>query len=126
METAARRRTDATRVAGIYFGLGEALSIKWLRVNLELLDVVGQWHALSRSNLRGELFAAHNRLVEAVLAEAGRSKNPLGDWMERHAPAIAPVQKMLKQMKSDAEMDYPTISVAVRALDHLVEETVND
>ena len=31
VETAARRRTDVNRVARVFFGLGKALDLKWLK-----------------------------------------------------------------------------------------------
>jgi len=44
-------------------------------------------------------------------------------WMETNQEVLKPVKDMLNNMKKGAEMDYPTVSVAVRALDRLVVET---
>jgi glutamate dehydrogenase len=123
VETAARRKTNVNRVARVFFGLGDALDLKWLRKQVESLEVIGQWHAISRANLRDELFSAHNHLVERVLHSDGRKKDPVSSWMETNRETIKPVKDMLNHMKKGAEMDYPTVSVAVRALEHLVAET---
>jgi glutamate dehydrogenase len=123
VETAARRRTDVNRVAKVFFELGDALDLKWLKKQVESLNVVGQWHAVSRANLRDELFSAHNHLVERVLHSDGRKKEPVAAWVETNQEALKPVIHMLNNMKQNAEMDYPTISVAVRALEQLVAET---
>jgi len=123
VETAARRRTDVNRVARVFFGLGDALDLKWLRKQVESLEVAGQWHAISRANLRDELFSTHNHLVERVLKSDGRKKDPVAAWMKTNQEALKPVKNMLNNMKKGAEMDYPTVSVAVRALDRLVVET---
>ncbi|MDT8319168.1 MAG: NAD-glutamate dehydrogenase [Xanthomonadales bacterium] len=122
VETAARRRTDANRVAEVFFGLGNELELKWLRRQVESLVVHGQWHALSRANLRDELFTQHNMLVERVLEECGRKKNPVASWTEVHQEAVDTVRQMLNDMKGGAEMDYATVSVAVRALSQLVND----
>jgi len=123
VETAARRRTDVNKVARVFFGLGEALDLKWLKKHVESLKVSGQWHAIARSNLRDELFSVHNNLVERVLQADGRKKNPVESWMESNRDLITPVTDMLNDMKKGTRMDYPTVAVAVRALEHLVSRT---
>jgi glutamate dehydrogenase len=123
VETAARRRTDVNKVARVFFGLGDSLDMKWLKKHVESLKVAGQWHAISRANLRDELFSTHNHLVERVLQSAGRKKDPVGSWLEANQDAAKPVLEMLNDMKKGVKMDYPTLSVAVRALDQLVTKT---
>jgi glutamate dehydrogenase len=122
VETAASRRSDVARIAQVFFSLGELLDLKWLRRQVETLQVIGQWHAMSRANLRDELFTAQNRLVESVLQSGGRKRDPVAAWAEAHAERVASMQKMLNHMKNSVEMDYPTIAVAVRSLGHLVDE----
>jgi len=123
VETAARRRNDVQRVARVFFGLGDALDLKWLKKQVESLVVSGQWHAISRSNLRDELFLAHNNLVERVLLSDGKKKNPVESWMESNKAEVEPVLQMLKDMRKTKHLDYPTVSVAVRALEKLVTRT---
>jgi glutamate dehydrogenase len=122
VETAARRKTDVNRVARVFFGLGEELDLVWLRRQVEALEVRGRWHALSRTSLRDELFTQQNRLVDVVLRTTGRRKDPVAAWVDMHQADVDSVKKMLTQMKNDAEMDYPTVSVAVRVLGQLANE----
>jgi glutamate dehydrogenase len=123
VETAARRRNDVERIAQVFFGLGDALELKWLRRQVESLNVVGQWHAMSRANLRDELFSQHNRLVERVLQADGRKRDPVAAWTETHAERVGQVQKMLAEMRKQTEMDYPILAVAVRSLGQLADDT---
>jgi glutamate dehydrogenase len=123
VETAARRRNDVERIAQVFFGLGDVLELKWLRRQVESLKVVGQWHAMSRANLRDELFSQHNRLVERVLQADGRKRDPVAAWTETHAERVGQVQKMLADMRNQSEMDYPILAVAVRALGQLADDT---
>ncbi|NNK52081.1 MAG: NAD-glutamate dehydrogenase [Xanthomonadales bacterium] len=123
VETAARRKTDVKRVARVFFGLGDTLELKWLKNHVESLKVSGQWHAVSRANLRDELFSIHNNLVERVLHADGRKKEPVKAWMESNGAEVEPVLDMLKDMRKGVKMDYPTVSVAVRALEQLVAKT---
>ena len=122
VETAARRRSDVARIAQVFFSLGALLDLKWLRRQVEALQVVGQWHAMSRANLRDELFTHQNRLVERVLQSGGRKRDPVAVWAEANAERLAGMQKMLNHMKNHVEMDYPTIAVAVRSLGHLADD----
>ena len=121
VETAARRKTDARRVARIAFRLGDVIEFNWLQRQIASLDVAGQWHAMSRANLRNELFAHENRLVERILSDHGRKKDPVGAWSETHRAPLESFVNMIASMKSQPEMDYATLSVAVRALGKLVE-----
>ncbi len=123
VETAARRKTKVDRVAKVFFGIGETLELNWLRRQVENLDVAGQWHAMSRANLRDELFTHHNSLVERVLQSAGRKRDPVLAWLEANQQLVSGVSKMLAEMKNLDEMDYPTISVAIRSLGQLVDDT---
>jgi glutamate dehydrogenase len=123
VETAARRKTNVERVARVFFGLGEELDLKWLRKHVEALKVHGKWHAMSRANLRDELFTAHNHLVERVMHNAGRKKDPVAIWLADNDAAVQPVRDMLTHMRKHSDMDYAIISVAVRALEQLVAET---
>ena len=123
VETAATRRSDVKRIAQVFFGLGELLELRWLRRQVEALPVMGQWHAMSRSNLRDELFTQQNRLVERVLQGEGRKRDPVTAWHEANQERVQVVQKMLTHMKNHVEMDYPTIAVAVRSLGQLVDDT---
>jgi glutamate dehydrogenase len=123
VETAAVRRSDVARIAQVFFGLGELLDIKWLRRQVEALQVVGRWHALSRANLRDELFTQQNRLVQRVLLCGGRKRDPVAAWSEANAERVASMQQMLNHMKNHGQMDYPTIAVAVRSLGQLADES---
>jgi glutamate dehydrogenase len=125
VETAVRRGAGVARVAKVFLGVGEELSLKWLRGQLESLKVMGQWHAMSRADLRDQLFSAHNGLVEVVLQNTGRRRDPVGAWLSDNEKAVIPVKEMLHQMMNHVEMDYATISVAVRALEKLVSETAD-
>ncbi len=123
VETAAQRRTSPERVSKIYFGLGEALELKWLRSEIEGLKVEGQWHAHARGNLRSELLNHHNQLVDRVIESCGRSRDPVAAWLDRNEAEVHRVEEMLHDMRSLPTMDYATLAVAVRSLGQLIETT---
>jgi len=116
VETSAQRDMDVERVGRVYFGLGEVLRLKWLREQLELLPVKGQWHAHARALLRDELFSQQNLLVEAVLRSADSGEDALSKWQRKHESDINRVVKMMEDMVNLPTMDYATVSVAIRSL----------
>jgi glutamate dehydrogenase len=122
VETAARHQLDVNRVARVYFGLGETLGLQWLRSRVESLEVLGQWHARARANLRDEFLTQQNRLVERVLQSAGESDDPVGQWMDQHRDGAVQVLEMMNDMQNNAVMDYATVAVAVRSLAGLARE----
>jgi glutamate dehydrogenase len=123
VETAAQRKTPVERVSQVYFGLGDELEFKWLRAEVEVLKVEGQWHAHARGNLRSELLSHHKLLVDRVLKSGGRSKDPVAKWLEDHADAVRGVKEMLQDMRGLPNMDYATLAVAVRSIGQLIEDT---
>jgi glutamate dehydrogenase len=126
VETAARRKMDVERVADVFYALGGVLQVDWLRQQIEALEVAGKWHAMSRANLREELLSHHNRLVEQVLSGFGRRRDPVADWLQAHSARVDEAGTMLEKMKEQAEMDYATLSVAVRSLGKLADDTADD
>jgi glutamate dehydrogenase len=123
VETSAQRRTSPERVSKIYFGIGEALELKWLRAEVEGLKVEGQWHAHARGNLRSELLSHHNELVGRVLGTCGRARDPVGAWLQANEESVHLVRDMLHDMRNLPAMDYATVAVAVRSLGQLIENT---
>ena len=120
VETAARRKTDVSSVATVFFGLGKSLGLNWLRGSVEKLSVEGQWHALARGSLRDELYSQHRSLAGRVLETFPDEKDPLKRWLRDNAADVERVSIMLKDMQSLGSMDYAVVSVAVRSLDQLL------
>ena len=125
VETAARRKADVASVATVFFGLGDSLSLKWLRESVEKLPVAGQWHAHARGNLRDELYSQHRRLAGRVMEAFPGEKEPVRSWMAANREAVDNVRLMLNDMQALTVMDYATVSVAVRALETLLTQTQN-
>ncbi len=123
VETAARRNTDVLSVATVFFGLGDSLSLNWLRASVENLPVEGQWHAHARGNLRDELYSQHRRLAGRVLEAFPQDPAPVKSWIESHAAEVERISRMMLDMQRLPSMDYATVSVAVRSLEQLLAAT---
>ena len=123
VETAAQRDMDVRDVARVFYDIGDKLSMRWLREHIDQLPVDGQWHAHARANLRDELYAQHRNLAGRILDAYPGSANPVSSWIESNTEYVERVLLMLTDMRDQPQMDYATVSVAVRSLDHLMQAT---
>lgn len=119
IELAAIERQTVTAVAQVHFALSESLHIKWLMDSIEALPVSGRWQAQARGVLADELQAQQRQLVGTVLQSAKADKLPsdwVSGWLSRDDAALKYTLGMLADMRGLGEMDFPTLSVAVRRL----------
>jgi glutamate dehydrogenase len=112
------------RAAIIYFGVGTALSLDWLREQIEILGVEGHWQAVARTTLRDNVYELQRALCLQVLAQSrrGSTADILDSWLAKHKTAVDGVRQTMSDMRTLAEMDFATLSVAVQAVRRVVEQ----
>ncbi|MEP7185243.1 MAG: NAD-glutamate dehydrogenase domain-containing protein [Rhodanobacter sp.] len=113
------------KVAHIFFELGEALDLEWLRGQIEALPVEGHWHAQARGSLLDELNQQHRALVLQVMALANDRKDvsAVQAWLQRDDATLQYTRRMLAEILTQ-NADYPIASVAVRRLAQLAQVPV--
>ena len=113
------------KVAGVFFELGEALDLEWLRDQIEALPVEGHWHAQARGSLLDELNHQHRALSLQVLNLGAGSKDvsPVQAWLQRDDATLQYTRGMLAEILTQ-NADYPIASVAVRRLAQLAQVPV--
>lgn len=123
IEVALETQAPVERAAKVHFALGEALHLAWLTQRVEELPVDGRWHAQARGTMRDELYTQQRALAAQVLrrSEGGDPAGAVAAWLGRDDPALRFTLAMLADMRSQAAMDYPTVSVAVRRLAQLAQ-----
>ncbi len=111
------------RAAIIYFGVGTALSLDWLREQVELLDIDGHWQAVARTTLRDNVYELQRVLCLQVLKSnrRGSVNDLLAAWLDAHKPAVDTVRQTMNEMRSLPEMDFATLSVAVQAVRRIAD-----
>ena len=121
IEVASSHKCDLKLAARVYFGLGEALHLRWLQAQIEKLPVEGRWHANARGVMRDRLFTQHRALTAQVLSGSEReASDPVAAWLEANRASLAYTLNMFDEMRS-TKMDYATMSVAIRRLGQLVQ-----
>jgi glutamate dehydrogenase len=121
IETARDSGQPIEKVARVFFELGEALDIEWLRSQIEALPVESGWHAQARGSLRDELASQQRALANQVLASKVRDGgSAVAAWLDRDDPALKFTRSMLDEIRTQ-NVDYPIASVALRRLAQLAQ-----
>jgi glutamate dehydrogenase len=111
------------KVARIFYELGEALDLGWLRDQIEALPVEGHWHAQARGSLLDELNQQHRALAQQVLSmgvDASGDVSAVQAWLQRDDATLQHTRSMLAEILTQ-NADYPIASVAVRRLAQLAQ-----
>jgi glutamate dehydrogenase len=123
VEIAAASKLAIVAVANTYFGVGTALSLDWVREQVEMLSVEGHWQAVARTTLRDNVYELQRTLCLQVLRES-RGRSPaaaLAAWVERHRKAVDYTRQTINDMRSLPAMDFATLSVALQAVRRMTE-----
>jgi glutamate dehydrogenase len=125
VEVALARRTPVSQAARVYFGLGAAVGLDWIRGEIERLPVEGHWQALARGTMREEAYMLQRRLADRVLGAGGRSAGAAkrtSAWLGSRGTARDNLQRTVREMRTIGSADFPTLSVALQAVRQLAED----
>ena len=65
VEIAEQAKLPVTTAARVYFGVGTALALDWIREQIERLSVEGHWQAVARTTLRDNIYNLQRMLLHA-------------------------------------------------------------
>ena len=125
-EIAQQSGQSIENVARVFYELGEALDLGWLRDQIEALPVEGHWHAQARGSLLDELNVQHRALAQQVLAMKRDDRADISAvqaWLQRDDATLKHTLGMLADILTQ-NADYPIASVAVRRLAQLAQVPV--
>jgi glutamate dehydrogenase len=123
IETSSESGRPVEHVAQVFFDLGAAMDIEWLRGQIEKLPVESRWHAQARGALRDELAVQQRAMVSQILAsEQGRqgADGAVAAWLQRDNPQMQFTRSMLDEIRG-VDVDYPIASVALRRLAQIAQ-----
>jgi glutamate dehydrogenase len=123
VEIAENAKLPITTAARVYFGVGTALQLDWIREQIESLGVEGHWQAVARTTLRDNIYNLQRVLCTQVLNESRQRapEQPLQAWVARHQKAVDYLRQTVNDMRSLPEMDFATLSVALQAVRRMAE-----
>jgi glutamate dehydrogenase len=123
VEVALARRAPVTKAARVYFGLGAAIGLDWIRGEIERLPVEGHWQALARGSLREEAYLLQRRLADQMLSRklSGDVAKRIDAWLKSGGAAYQNLSHTVREMRATGSADFPTLSVALQAVRQLAE-----
>jgi glutamate dehydrogenase len=127
IEVAQQLATNITKVAEIYFGVGEFLDLAWIRSQIIVHTTENHWEALSREALRDDLDWQQIQLTAGILAcnpEKEDVASTIKHWSEKQNALIQRWKQMLVNLKATGALNYTMFFVAIRELLDLTQTTV--
>jgi glutamate dehydrogenase len=111
-------------VTEVYFAISARLGLDWLRDRILELPRTDRWQSLARAALRDDLYRLHRSLTREILLSAAEfdATEPVEDWLERNAPAVARADAVLADVRASREYDTTTLPVVLRELRSLVAD----
>ena len=106
-------------VAAVYFALGEALDLDYLRDRIAALPRDDRWQALARSAL-GDDYAQERAALTAEILRAGG----LDRWMVHHQAAVDRFLCVIDDIRGGTTPNLATLSVAMREARALSQSSI--
>ena len=126
VEVAVAAELPVRHVASLYFELGARLELEWMRDQIAALPQDNRWQTLAAAALREDL-DAQCRVISAIMLNAGGAGNEprrnIEPWLQRNALPVARWKQVLVELQASAQIDFSMLSVAVRELRGLREQS---
>ena len=119
VEVASSVGLSVETVGAVYFKLGDALELHWLRDQIVGLPRDNRWQSLARDALRDDLYSQEAALTADVLrsdTDAVDAKSRIDGWMRENRLAVARCQQVLGDLKAGGNADFAMMSVAMREI----------
>ncbi|UZE97582.1 NAD-glutamate dehydrogenase [Alkalimarinus alittae] len=120
--------SSISRVANVYFALGDRLDLSWFGQQLNILAPSTHWQALAREAFREDLDWQQRALTVGVLKMRNAPddvEKRLDIWVDYHRDLIERWNVMLSELKTTTETEFSMYSVALRELLDLAQSTAH-
>ncbi|HVF15873.1 MAG TPA: NAD-glutamate dehydrogenase domain-containing protein, partial [Steroidobacteraceae bacterium] len=109
--------------ATVYFGVSTALSLDWLRKQIEHLAVEGHWQSVARMTLRDSIYDLQRTLTLQVLQgkRTGTPQQLIETWLKNQRGSIESLRQSINEMRTLPQTDFATLSVALQAVRRICE-----
>jgi glutamate dehydrogenase len=105
-------------VVKIYFELGDAIELSWIRSKIISSKVHNSWDALTREALRDDLDWQQKRLVVAILSKSIKTNAnySITDWKKEYSSLVKRWEQIVREVKEQPKTDFTIFFVAIREL----------
>jgi glutamate dehydrogenase len=110
-------------VASVYFGISTALSLDWLRKQIENLAVEGHWQSVARTTLRDNIYNLQRTLTLQALQgkRVGSPQQAVDAWLKSQQKNVESLRQSFAEMRTLPQTDFATLSVALQAVRRIAE-----
>ncbi|WP_429059329.1 NAD-glutamate dehydrogenase [Azospirillum doebereinerae] len=112
---AGRTGRAVPEVAAVYFGLGRRFALEWLRDKAVAARIDNHWQRQAVAAIVDDLFAHQMELTVRVLEQDAETPSVEG-WVATHAAAVDRVEPLVAELRAQATIDLPMLTVASRQL----------
>jgi glutamate dehydrogenase len=129
IEVAVGAKLSPETVACVYFALGSALEMSWLRDSITTLPAKNHWQNKARAALLNGLYDQQRYLTAELLRLTESAKTPgerVQSWLDRNRGGVDRCQALFADLRSSGQPDLAMLSVALRQLADLSETGVID
>ena len=106
-------------ITDVYYKLGFALNLFWLRDRIQELSRTNYWQRKARMALRYDLYAELCALTKSLLQQTSHlrsTKARLAHWLEENAVSVEHWHNLLADIQSSGVHDLAMLSVAMREI----------
>jgi len=122
VEIANDHAIPVTKVATVYFAIGDYLDLNWLRLQIITHTSKNHWESLTREALRDDLSLQQRLLTIAILQYNRKSKQThIESWAEKYASLVERWCHMLDKLRTTSVLGYTMFFVAIRELSDLTQ-----
>ena len=123
LEVTSAIEVDPKEATDVYFKLGFAMELFWLRDRIQELPRSNYWQRKARMALRYDLYMELRALTQSALEQTHHIRSINGRvtcWLEQNAIAVKHCQHLLADIRSSSSHDLAMLSVAMRELRSLM------
>ncbi|HMB72250.1 MAG TPA: NAD-glutamate dehydrogenase, partial [Gammaproteobacteria bacterium] len=105
--------------AAVYYRIGSALSLHWMRECINQLPRTNRWQTLARTAFREDLDLQERELAFSIIRDgkATRDARPSVElWLKRHRTATQRVRNFMQALMLEPTVDSTMIAAALREL----------
>jgi glutamate dehydrogenase len=124
VEISDRANVSVEISAAVYFQLGKALNLHWIRDHINELPRSDRWQTLARAALREDLNLQERQLTLAVIGHVGAASDAQSgilQWLERYAAQANRCRSFIEALMNEAHIDVAMLSAALRELRGLTQ-----
>ena len=103
-----------------YFGVGEYFKLDWLRRHANRLVPENHWHALAIHAILDNLWELQSRLATRVVANNGRSTEPINAWVSKNQDSSNRILHLLAELDAASQVDLAMLTVANQEMQSLL------